>query len=102
MTSMNSFAQYQRRRVTKSTNIGCNSLAYAKIVNKLQEKITVYRLLSILAILTLALSSCDLPFSSQAPEVLTTTTILADVTRNVIGDRFSVGALLPIGADPHS
>jgi ABC-type Zn uptake system ZnuABC Zn-binding protein ZnuA len=33
---------------------------------------------------------------------LTTTTILADVTRNVVGDRYSVGSLLPVGADPHS
>lgn len=62
----------------------------------------MHRLFSILAILTLALSSCDLPFSSSAPDVLTTTTILADVTRNVVGDRFSVGALIPVGADPHS
>jgi ABC-type Zn uptake system ZnuABC Zn-binding protein ZnuA len=34
--------------------------------------------------------------------VLTTTTILADITRNVVGDRLSVGSLLPVGADPHS
>src|ERR1041385_401200 len=58
--------------------------------------------MSILAVLTLALSSCDFAFSSRAPDVLTTTTILADVTRNIVGDRHSVGALLPIGADPHS
>ena len=37
-----------------------------------------------------------------APDILTTTTILADVTRNVAGDRFSVGSLLPVGTDPHS
>jgi ABC-type Zn uptake system ZnuABC Zn-binding protein ZnuA len=34
--------------------------------------------------------------------VWTTTTILADVTRNVVGDRLTIGSLLPVGADPHS
>jgi ABC-type Zn uptake system ZnuABC Zn-binding protein ZnuA len=33
---------------------------------------------------------------------LATTTILADVTRNVVGDQLSVGSLLPVGSDPHS
>ncbi|HLO32073.1 MAG TPA: metal ABC transporter substrate-binding protein [Anaerolineales bacterium] len=61
----------------------------------------MYRLISILTIVTLALSSCEL-FPSRVPDVLTTTTILADVAHNVIGDRLSVGPLLPIGADPHS
>jgi len=46
-----------------------------------------------------ALSSC---FGGAVPDVLTTTTILADVTRNIVGDRLTVGSLLPIGADPHS
>jgi ABC-type Zn uptake system ZnuABC Zn-binding protein ZnuA len=45
------------------------------------------------------LSSCS---GGSTPEVLTTTTILADVTRNVVGDRLTVGSLLPVGADPHS
>jgi len=34
--------------------------------------------------------------------VLTTTTFLADITRNIAGDRVTVESLLPIGADPHS
>jgi ABC-type Zn uptake system ZnuABC Zn-binding protein ZnuA len=46
-----------------------------------------------------ALTSCS---GTTTPDVLTTTTILADITRNVVGDRFSVGPLLPVGADPHS
>jgi len=73
----------------------------------------MYRLTGILAVITLALlltgglTSCSgTPFNStqsgSAPDILTTTTILADVTQNVVGDRFSVGSLLPIGADPHS
>ena len=50
-------------------------------------------------LLTSTLPSCS---GLAAPDILTTTTILADVTRNVVGDRFSVGSLLPAGTDPHS
>lgn len=61
----------------------------------------MYRLSNslIVIMLVLALTSCS---GLNAPDILTTTTILADVTRNVVGDQFSVGSLLPIGADPHS
>jgi ABC-type Zn uptake system ZnuABC Zn-binding protein ZnuA len=45
------------------------------------------------------LASCS---DGAASDVLTTTTILADVTRNVVGDRFRVESVLPIGADPHA
>jgi len=34
--------------------------------------------------------------------ILASTTFLADITRNIAGDRFPVESLLPIGADPHS
>jgi ABC-type Zn uptake system ZnuABC Zn-binding protein ZnuA len=50
-------------------------------------------------LLTLVFASCS---GVDAPDILTTTTILADVTRNVVGDRYRVGSLLPVGADPHS
>src|SRR5687767_4704299 len=46
-----------------------------------------------------SLASCS---GAAAPDVLTTTTLLADVTRNVVVDRFSVESLLPVGTDPHS
>lgn len=39
---------------------------------------------------------------SAAPVIWTSTTILADITRSIAGDRFEVESLLPIGADPHS
>src|ERR1044071_3187918 len=45
------------------------------------------------------LSSC---FGSPAPDVLTSTTILADIARNVAGDQLVTESLLPFGADPHS
>jgi len=36
------------------------------------------------------------------PDVLATTTILADITRTVAGNRLSVDSLLSVGSDPHS
>jgi ABC-type Zn uptake system ZnuABC Zn-binding protein ZnuA len=54
---------------------------------------------TLVLVLALVLASCS---GGTAPDVLTTTTILADVTRNVAGDRLTVGSLLPAGTDPHS
>jgi len=45
------------------------------------------------------LTSC---FASPAPDVLTSTTILADIARNVAGDQLVTQSLLPFGTDPHS
>lgn len=39
---------------------------------------------------------------AQGLEILTTTTILADFTRNIVGDKATVGSLLRPGADPHA
>jgi ABC-type Zn uptake system ZnuABC Zn-binding protein ZnuA len=64
------------------------------------------RRLFILVGLAIIVSSCGgKPASDSgmtAPVILTSTTILADVTRNVAGDRYQVESLLPIGSDPHS
>ena len=54
---------------------------------------------TLIFLLAVALASCS---GGNAPDVLTTTTILADVARNVAGDRLTVGSLLPAGTDPHS
>ena len=50
------------------------------------------------------LSACGGQPASRTndPDLLTTTTILADITRNVAGDRLVVESLLPVGSDPHS
>lgn len=57
-------------------------------------------------IFVLLLSACGGPASraasqTTAPVVLTSTTFLADMTRNVAGDRVTVESLLSPGADPH-
>lgn len=64
------------------------------------------RCLSALWILAvLLLSACGGPASSTGTSdsaVLTSTTFLADIARNVAGNRLTVESLLPVGADPHS
>ena len=52
-----------------------------------------------LLFLTVIFVSCS---GRAVPDVLTTTTILADITRNIAGDRLTVRSLLPAGSDPHS
>ncbi|CAG0978752.1 Periplasmic chelated iron-binding protein YfeA [Anaerolineae bacterium] len=62
---------------------------------------------SVLMILTLAalfLTGCGSASQSSddAVRVLASTSFLADIAQNVAGDRLTVDALLPIGADPHA
>jgi ABC-type Zn uptake system ZnuABC Zn-binding protein ZnuA len=62
---------------------------------------------SILLTMTLAalfLTACgSVPNSSDnGLRVLASTTILADITQNVAGDRLKIDSLLPDGADPHA
>lgn len=47
-------------------------------------------------------TSFDPTQGGSAPDILTTSTILADITQSIAGDRLTVGSLLPFGADPHS
>ena len=47
-----------------------------------------------------ACSSPQTPTSSGL-RVLTTTTFLADIAQNVVGERIKVDSLIPVGADPH-
>jgi len=61
------------------------------------------RIVTLILTLSLLLSACaGSPQASQTPSVLATTTFLADIARNVAGDRRSVDTLLPFGTDPHS
>jgi ABC-type Zn uptake system ZnuABC Zn-binding protein ZnuA len=60
------------------------------------------RLIWILFLLTSSCQSTASSSGTSAPVILTSTTFLADITRNVAGDRLTVESLLPIGLDPHS
>jgi ABC-type Zn uptake system ZnuABC Zn-binding protein ZnuA len=67
----------------------------------------MYRLSAMTIAALLVLSACGRQpvtreTSAVAPDILTTSTILADITRNIAGERLAVEAFLPIGADPHS
>jgi ABC-type Zn uptake system ZnuABC Zn-binding protein ZnuA len=66
----------------------------------------MYRLTLILTIAVLALAACGgaptSPSGTVAVPVLTSATFLADITRNIAGDRLEVNSLLPVGADPHT
>lgn len=38
---------------------------------------------------------------AQTPQVIATTTFIADIARNITGETVSVQSLLPVGSDPH-
>jgi ABC-type Zn uptake system ZnuABC Zn-binding protein ZnuA len=58
------------------------------------------------ALLLLILLTACAPSVSSDPQtdivILTSTTLLADLARNIAGERLAVDSLLPVGADPHS
>lgn len=60
----------------------------------------------ILIVTAILITSCGSgpasPAETTTPVILTSTTVLADITRNIVGDRFAVQSLLPVGSDPHS
>ena len=66
----------------------------------------INRILSIALLTVLSISSCGgeaaSPSTTADSVILTSTTFLADITRNVAGERRTVESLLPVGADPHS
>jgi ABC-type Zn uptake system ZnuABC Zn-binding protein ZnuA len=63
------------------------------------------RSIIVLTFIILLASACaplaSQPDSKAGPVVLASTTFLADMARNVSGDRLQVDSLLPVGADPH-
>lgn len=64
----------------------------------------MYRSIIFLALFVLVFTGCQPDSNSGTTDsaILTSTTFLADITRHVAGDRFTVESLLPVGADPHS
>lgn len=62
------------------------------------------RLTFFLTVLALVISGCvpASPSPTADSAILASTTFLADIARNVAGDRLTVRSLLPVGADPHA
>lgn len=60
------------------------------------------RLLRLVAALSLLAGCGHAPASRDKLSVVTTTPILADLTRQVAGDRATVTSMVPSGADPHT
>lgn len=64
----------------------------------------MYRLTVFLTLFAFLIAGCAPASSSPTADsaILTSTTFLADITRNVAGDRVTVDSLLPVGTDPHA
>ena len=65
----------------------------------------LHRPVFVLTLILFLASACSSPVSLPEPEtgpvILASTTVLADITQNVAGERLQVDSLLPVGADPH-
>lgn len=59
-------------------------------------------LIAFAAAAALVLSGCSQPGTPEKPQVVVTTNILGDVTRQVLGDQVHVTTLMQPNADPHS
>ncbi|MEJ1180732.1 MULTISPECIES: zinc ABC transporter substrate-binding protein AztC [unclassified Pseudarthrobacter] len=59
-------------------------------------------LIALAAAAALIFSGCSQPNTPEKPQVVVTTNILGDVTRQVLGDQVQVTTLMQPNADPHS
>ncbi|MGK3955759.1 zinc ABC transporter substrate-binding protein AztC [Arthrobacter sp. R4] len=59
-------------------------------------------LIALAAAAALIFSGCSQPITPEKPQVVVTTNILGDVTRQVLGDQVQVTTLMQPNADPHS
>ena len=65
----------------------------------------IRRLLILVGLAIISVSCGGKPASSSGTDatvILTSTTVLTDITRNIAGDQMQIESLLPVGADPHS
>jgi ABC-type Zn uptake system ZnuABC Zn-binding protein ZnuA len=60
------------------------------------------RAILLLSIIATACTPAASSNQQTAPVILTSTTFLEDITRNIAGDRLAVESLLTVGTDPHS
>jgi manganese/zinc/iron transport system substrate-binding protein len=58
-------------------------------------------LLSLCLLFGLLLTSCSKSSRTESPDIIATTTMIADMVRAIAGDDVSVGALMRPGVDPH-
>jgi len=76
------------------------------VIGMIEEFELVRKLIIILVLTFLAACSSQPPqvatSTSGLPKVMVVETFLADIVRNVAGDRLVVDSLLPINSDPHS
>ncbi len=66
---------------------------------------TARRLVACFLFVALAATACDPTDGDDSvgrADVMTTTPVLADLVRGVVGDTLSVRSLIPVGADPHT
>lgn len=72
--------------------------------NRVLKTIATATIVASLALLTIAglLTTSTAEGAPSKPQIVTSTPILADITRNIAGNRADVTALVPSGADPHS
>lgn len=68
----------------------------------MKTKLTIFSLLTITALALAACGGGEPPGSGDRLQVLATTSIVADVVRQVSGDYVQVTMLLPLGTDPHT
>ncbi len=73
-----------------------------KILARLIPLVSVFVLVAGCAAPGISGQQSDRQAPPDKPKVLAVETFLADIAQNVAGDRLTIGALIPVGVDPHS
>ena len=63
---------------------------------------TTTRFKMFFVLLLIFVTACGSAANAAQPQVLAVESFLADITRNVVGDRLTVDSLIPEGLDPHA
>ena len=65
------------------------------------KKNTINMALLLLAVVTLAACNNKQGSSKDKLRVVTTNSIIADITKNIAGDKITLHSIVPVGKDPH-